>query len=107
MMVNTLVIYDIVEDKVRNRVSEVCKDYGLERIQWSAFFGLTDRNRREEMMIKFRSTLGETEGSVQMYVICEKDLRLKKEIRVKPPRGAKRDERETREDAPKEVQAQA
>jgi len=82
-MVNTLVIYDISEDKVRNKVGEVCKDYGLERIQWSAFFGLTDRNRREEMMLKFRQVLGKTEGIINMYVICDKDLRLKKEIRQK------------------------
>ncbi len=82
MMVCTLVIYDIVEDKVRRRVAEVCKDYGLERIQYSAFFGLTDRNRREEMMLKFRRTLGDTEGNIQMYVICEKDIRLKKELSV-------------------------
>lgn len=82
MMVCTLVIYDIVEDRVRRRVAEVCKDYGLERIQYSAFFGLTDRNRREEMMLKFRRTLGDTEGNIQMYVICEKDIRLKKELSV-------------------------
>ncbi|HHY34164.1 MAG TPA: CRISPR-associated endonuclease Cas2 [Firmicutes bacterium] len=40
---STLVIYDIVEEKVRRRIAEVCKDYGLERIQYSAFFGMTDR----------------------------------------------------------------
>ncbi len=56
-MVNTLVIYDIVEDKVRNKVAEICKDYGLQRIQWSAFFGLTNRNRREEMALKFYDVL--------------------------------------------------
>ncbi|HHY35799.1 MAG TPA: CRISPR-associated endonuclease Cas2 [Firmicutes bacterium] len=78
----TLVIYDIVEDKARRRIAEVCKDYGLERIQYSAFFGLTDRNRREEMMLKFRRILGDTEGNIQMYVICEKDIRLKKELSV-------------------------
>lgn len=82
MMVCTLVIYDIVEDKARRRIAEVCKDYGLERIQYSAFFGLTDRNRREEMMLKFRRILGDTEGNIQMYVICEKDIRLKKELSV-------------------------
>lgn len=81
---NTLVIYDIVEDKVRTRIAETCKDYGLGRIQWSAFFGLTDRNRREEMMLKFRKVLGDTEGNIQMYVICDKDMRLKKELLVKP-----------------------
>lgn len=95
MMVSTLVIYDIPEDKVRNRVSEVCKDYGLDRIQWSAFFGPTDRNRREEMMLKFRKAVGGNQGNIQMYVICDKDLRFKRELRVKAA-GAKPAESETR-----------
>jgi len=85
MMVNTLVIYDIPDDKVRNKIAEICKDYGLIRIQWSAFFGLTDRNRREELMIKFAKKLGKKEGNIQMFVICDKDLRLKKELCVKAP----------------------
>ena len=44
---NTLVIYDITEDKIRNKVAEVCKDYGLTRIQWSAFLGELSNNHRE------------------------------------------------------------
>jgi CRISPR-associated protein Cas2 len=83
MMVSTLVIYDIPEDKVRNKIAEICKDYGLTRNQWSAFFGPTDRNRREELMLKFAKRLGKNEGNIQMYVICDKDLRLRKELRVK------------------------
>ena len=35
----TFVIYDIVDDLVRGRVANACKDYGLERIQYSAFCG--------------------------------------------------------------------
>ena len=33
----TFVIYDVEDDRVRTRVSNTCKDYGLERIQYSAF----------------------------------------------------------------------
>ncbi len=84
-MVNTLVIYDIVEDKARTKVAEICKDYGLARIQWSAFFGKTNRNRREEMLMKFQDALEDSEGDVQMYVICEKDMRLRKRVLVKKP----------------------
>lgn len=83
MMVSTLVIYDISEDKIRNKVAEICKDYGLARIQWSAFFGKTDRNRREELLMKFHEALEKSEGDVQMYVICDKDMRLKKQVSVK------------------------
>ena len=43
----TFVIYDIVDDRVRGRVANACKDYGLERIQYSAFCGSLDATRRE------------------------------------------------------------
>ena len=39
----TLVIYDIENDKIRLRISETCLDYGLARIQYSAFLGSIDR----------------------------------------------------------------
>ncbi|MGB9880221.1 MAG: CRISPR-associated endonuclease Cas2, partial [Anaerolineae bacterium] len=34
-----VVVYDIPDDRVRARVADVCLDYGLERIQFSAFQG--------------------------------------------------------------------
>jgi len=75
-----LVIYDISEDKIRNRISEVCKDYGLSRIQWSAFLGKLSTNRREELYLKLNKTLKDNDGNIQLYPICSKDLNLKKEI---------------------------
>ncbi|RJQ27283.1 MAG: CRISPR-associated endonuclease Cas2 [Peptococcaceae bacterium] len=78
----TLVIYDIVEDKIRNRVAEACKDYGLTRIQWSAFSGNLNYNRRQELYLRLRRTLGKSEGNIQIYPICDKDLQLKKEIDI-------------------------
>lgn len=76
----TLVIYDIPEDKLRVRVAEVCKDYGLQRIQWSAFRGDLNHNRREELMQRLRRTIGSKEGNIQMFPICDKDIHLRVEI---------------------------
>jgi len=45
----TLVIYDIEEDRIRNKILEACKDYGLDHIQYSAFMGDLNHNRREEL----------------------------------------------------------
>ena len=44
-----MVLYDVPDDNLRTRVSEACKDYGLERIQYSAFLGQLTRNRTEEL----------------------------------------------------------
>jgi hypothetical protein len=54
MEVTTLVIYDIEDDWARTRVSEACKDFGLERIQYSCFRGMLSRNMREELREKMR-----------------------------------------------------
>lgn len=51
---DTLVIYDIEVDRTRNRIAEVCKDYGLERVQYSVFFGSLSRNLREEFPVDFK-----------------------------------------------------
>lgn len=45
----TLVVFDIPSDRIRRKAGEMCKDYGLSRLQWSAFEGLLTRNRREEL----------------------------------------------------------
>ncbi len=76
----TLVIYDIPSDKIRNKIGEACKDYGLARIQYSAFLGDINHNRRQELILRLRRTLGKSEGNIQVYPFCEKDVRLKTEI---------------------------
>lgn len=69
----TYVIYDIVDDGIRNRVSEVCKDYGLGRIQFSAFSGFLNRNRREELHLKLEKALGTAPGKILIQPVCERD----------------------------------
>lgn len=76
----TLVIYDIPDDKTRNKISEACKDYGLARIQYSAFLGEINYNRREELRQRLRRTLGKKAGNIQIYPLCDKDIKLKCEI---------------------------
>ena len=34
---HTYVIYDIVKDRIRKKIADVCLDYGLKRIQYSSF----------------------------------------------------------------------
>lgn len=81
MELQTLIIYDIENDKIRTKISEVCKDYGLERIQFSAFWGKMSRNRREEIALKFKKILPEDEnGKILIVPICEKDFQSRQEI---------------------------
>jgi CRISPR-associated protein Cas2 len=77
-------IYDIPDDRVRYRVAERCKDYGLDRIQYSAFAGDLDRNRREELMLRLAKTLGKKPGNIRLQPVCSRDLKLAKEVVVEP-----------------------
>ena len=78
----TLVIYDIVENKLRTKVVSKCKDYGLVRIQYSAFFGEMTTNRREELAMALQKLIGRHWGRVHFFPMCDRDLRLMKVIQV-------------------------
>lgn len=78
----SLVIYDIPDDRLRARVADICLDYGLDRIQYSAFLGELNRNRQEELLQKIRRRVGKKAANVQLFPVCEKDLRLRKTVVV-------------------------
>lgn len=67
-----LLIYDIVHDRQRTKVAEACLDYGLDRIQYSAFAGSLVRTYQEELMLKIKAIVGESPARVQLYLIDEK-----------------------------------
>ena len=72
----TLVVYDIPHDGVRTKIADICLDYGLERIQYSAYMGDLQRTHQEELLLKVKKKLGKREGKVQLFPICERDMRL-------------------------------
>lgn len=74
----TLVIYDIPDDKLRNKLASICKDYGLEHIQFSAFCGPLSWNKREELFLRLKKAAGKKEANIHLYVICDRDLKLVK-----------------------------
>ena len=73
----TLVIYDISDDNLRLKVSEICKNFGLSRIQKSAFLGDLKSSRRKELIASLRRALGDNEGNIQVFVICRADFALR------------------------------
>lgn len=69
----TFVIYDVVDNKVRLKIADTCLDYGLERIQYSAFRGNLGRNHRQELAMKLKNRLGKAEGCIHIIALCDKD----------------------------------
>ena len=60
---------------LRTRIADICMDYGLERIQFSAFFGKLNRNRRQELALKLQNELGDETGRIRIIPVCEQDLK--------------------------------
>jgi CRISPR-associated protein Cas2 len=75
-----LLVYDISNDRIRGKVADFCLDYGLDRIQYSAFMGQLNRTHQEELMLKIEERLGDHAGKIQLYPICDKDWRARIEI---------------------------
>jgi CRISPR-associated protein Cas2 len=78
----SLIIYDIPSDKLRSKIADICQDYGLDRIQYSAFLGEINHNRRQELLQKIKREIGKKQANVQLFPICDKDVRLRQIVVV-------------------------
>lgn len=67
-----ITIYDISGDPLRNKVANRLKDYGMKRIQYSAFYGNLSVEQREELQEYLENLLeqGEETDSVLFFPIC-------------------------------------
>ena len=68
-MPHVFVVYDIPNDKIRSKVSNSLKDYGLRRIQKSVFEGDLSYNRAEELSYVIDRILGDEEGDVRIIFV--------------------------------------
>ena len=67
-----LLIYDISHDGTRLKVADACLDYGLERIQWSAFLGELTSAHRRELLLKIKQRLGRHGANIQLFPLDER-----------------------------------
>lgn len=66
-----LVIYDISHDGARTKVADVCLDYGLERIQYSAFVGRLNKVHQRELVLKMKHAIGKNAARIQLFPLDE------------------------------------
>lgn len=67
-----LLIYDISHDGTRNKIADVCLDYGMARIQYSAFLGQLTSAHQRELLLKIRQRLGDHGANIQVFPLDEK-----------------------------------
>lgn len=80
---NLLLVYDIPNDRARAKIAEACLDYGLDRIQFSAFSGWLLPTQQEELFFKVRKILGKNTGNIQIFPVCAEDWKKRKCIEQK------------------------
>jgi len=74
-MPHYLIVYDITEDKLRSEVSDMIKNCGGTRIQYSAF--IVDLNEPELMVLlsRIKRLIGFRRARLFVLPICRGDMR--------------------------------
>lgn len=75
-----VLVYDIVDDRKRAKIADACLDYGMDRIQYSAYVGPLLPTHQEELMLKIQKILGRRPGNVQLFPLCESDWKARRVI---------------------------
>ena len=64
------VIYDISDDRIRGRVAQICKGYGLYRVQKSAFLGDLNKNELDAIALECEELIEESD-SIFVFPLCD------------------------------------
>ncbi len=75
-----VVIYDITDDNLRALVVETLKDYGLQRIQYSAFIGDLRRDELNSLLADLKNLIKDLTENVQLYPLCDICFKGRKEV---------------------------
>jgi CRISPR-associated protein Cas2 len=79
-MQRLVLLYDIVNDRARSKVADACLDYGLDRIQYSAFMGSLSRIQQQELMYRIEDILDGKTANVKLITIPEQAWQARLEI---------------------------
>jgi CRISPR-associated protein Cas2 len=68
------VMYDIVDDRSRNKVAKACKQAGLYRVQYSVFLGKMTPNEKDSLGLLIEGLINEKEDSVYLFPMSKDEL---------------------------------
>ncbi len=69
------VLYDIENDKIRNKVAKYCKQAGLYRVQYSVFLGMLSANEKDTLELQIEEIIDEKKDSVYIFPMSKNELR--------------------------------
>ncbi len=68
------VLYDIEDDKVRNKIAKLCKQTGLYRVQFSVFLGTLDKNQKDVLELQIEELINIETDSVYIFPMSKNEL---------------------------------
>lgn len=69
-----IIAYDIIDNKIRNKIIEILLEVGLIRIQKSIFFGEINEQKIKKIVKKIQDIIDKEKDSVYFFKMCEKDF---------------------------------
>ena len=78
---HVLLIYDVSHDGTRARIARTCEDYGLDRLQFSAFGGELSKQLQRELMLRIKRLMNNRYGIVTLYPIGQEAWEAQIEVR--------------------------
>ncbi len=69
------VLYDIKEDKIRNKVAKLCEQSGLYRVQYSVFLGTMVENDKDTLQLQIEELMNPDDDSVYIFPMNQSELR--------------------------------
>lgn len=69
------VIYDITDNRTRQKVSDRCKSYGLYRVQKSVFLGDINTNDRDSLGLECEELIDTERDSVYIFPMDEQSFK--------------------------------
>ncbi len=70
----TWTLYDIKDDKVRNKVAKLCKQSGLYRVQYSVFLGTLSASQKDTLTLQIEALIDEEHDSVYIFPMSKNEL---------------------------------
>ncbi len=68
-------LYDIENDRTRNKVSKICQKMGLMRVQYSVFLGTLNKNDKDSLELQIADLIDENSDKVYIFPMSRDELR--------------------------------
>lgn len=68
------VMYDIEQDRARNRVAKYCKQAGLYRVQYSVFLGTLNANEKDTLELQIEQEINPDQDKVYLFPMSQLEL---------------------------------